>query len=99
MNAVESVRKTVTRPGWLEPTRGVFEEVSHVLFESGVPSHFIGRRFRLDDEVTTIDTKHGLVLRFGTTGLLGAVGVEAGTGHVVEVIDPPYSPWSFVNTS
>ncbi len=70
-----------------------------VLFESGVPQHFIGRRFRVDDEVAMVHSARGAVLRFGTTGQSAAVGVVMDTGHVVEVLETPDARELFINSS
>lgn len=99
MTSIESARRTLARPQWLGHTQGAFLGALHILFEVGVPEHFIGRRFRLDSELALIHIKSGPVLRFGTTGLSAAVGVEAYTGHVIEVLEIPNSPGLFINTS
>jgi hypothetical protein len=70
------------------------------LFVDGVPKRFIGRRYTADSSVALLDRQdHKPILRFGSTGLSGAIGVDLATGHIVEVIDVPDSPLLFVNTS
>lgn len=100
MRGIESPRKTLPRPQWFAPTAGAFQEASRLLFEEGVPANFIGRRFCLANEVRIIHTSSGAVLQFGTTGLGADVGVEADSGHVVELLlADPSSPRVFVNSS
>lgn len=71
-----------------------------ILFQDGVPNHFIGRRFRLNQEASIVATPEGTsVLLIGCSGLSNAVGLEVDTGRVVEVIDAPGRPRLFINTS
>lgn len=99
VTGIESARRTPSRPPWLGKDSGISAEALHTLFEEGVPEHFIGRMFRLDEEPAMTRSTRGPVLRFGTTGLSAAVGVEVDTGHVVEVLDIPDPPVLFINTS
>ena len=80
MTGIESERRTLTRPPWLEDDVPASRSDLDVLFASGVPQHFIGRRFRVDDEVAMVHAEGGAVLRFGTTGQSAAVGVGMDTG-------------------
>ena len=99
MTGFESERRTLTRPPWLEDAVAASPSNHDVLFESGVPQRFIGRRFRVDDEVVMVHSGRGAVLRFGTTGQSAAVGVVMDTGHVVEVLETPDARELFINTS
>ena len=68
MAGLELSRRTLARPPWLGDGTSPSQGDLHILFGAGVPDRFIGRMFRLDDELTTIRTMRGPALRFGTTG-------------------------------
>lgn len=77
-----------------------FPAIRHALFVEGVPRGFIGRRYVADSELTSLETEgHSRVLRFGSSGLADAVGVELNAGHVVEIVNARHPVSVFVNTS
>lgn len=70
------------------------------LFVDGIPTNFISQRYAADALATVVDLPSGTrILRFGSTGLDDAIGVELATGHVVEVLNVEGSPLLFVNSS
>ena len=99
MTAVDSERRTLTRPPWLDDDLPASPIDLDVLFESGVPQDFLGRMFRVDDEVAMVHSERGAILRFGTTGQSAAVGVVMDTGLVVEVLETPDARELFINSS
>jgi len=77
-----------------------FPAVRHALFVEGVPEGFIGRRYVADSALTTLEAEgHSQVLRFGSSGLADAVGIELSSGHVVEIVKAPHSVLILVNKS
>jgi len=77
-----------------------FPAIRHALFVEGVPKGFIGRRYTADSRLTSLETEgHSRVLRFGSSGLTGVVGIELSSGHVVEIVKPQHPVSLFVNTS
>jgi hypothetical protein len=74
--------------------------VRRALFIDGVPKGFIGPRYRADANVTILNRPGGdAILRFGSSGLADAVGVNFATGNVVDVSNARGHPLLFVNTS
>jgi hypothetical protein len=74
--------------------------VRRALFVDGVPKGFIGRRYTADSSVALLEQEgREQILRFGSSGLSDAIGVDLVTGHVVEIIDVRAFASLFVNTS
>jgi hypothetical protein len=74
--------------------------VRHALFVEGAPRGFIGRRYLADPTLTLLQVKGiAQILRFGSSGLGDAVGIDFNTGHVLEIIKAPDPVSVFVNTS
>jgi hypothetical protein len=74
--------------------------VRHALFVAGVPKSFIGRRYTVDSNITPLERERGQPLvRFGSSGLAGAICVDFMNGHVVEVVAARGSEQLFVNAS
>jgi len=77
-----------------------FPSVRRTLFIEGVPKGFIGRRYVADSSITLLERAgHEQILRFGSSGLADAIGINLATGHVIEIINAPHSKLLFVNTS
>jgi hypothetical protein len=65
-----------------------------------VPKNFIGRRYTADSSLILLERQGDeTILRFGSSGLSDAIGVDLSTGHVIEVLNARGSPLLFVNTS
>lgn len=76
------------------------QPVRRALFVDGVPKNFIGPRYRAASNVTILNRHDGdRILRFGSSGLSDAIGVQLATGNVVDVINVRGFPLLFVNTS
>jgi len=75
-------------------------EVRRALFETGIPKGLLGGRYLADPELTVL-AREGLasVVRFGTSGRTDAIGVAVDSGNVVDIIDVPWVPANFVNTT
>lgn len=74
--------------------------VHRVLFEEGIPKRFLFRRYTADPELAILAWEgHAPVVRFGTSDLSEAIGVDVSTGHVIEVVDVPWRPTNLVNTT
>jgi hypothetical protein len=77
-----------------------YPSVRTALFIDGVPDGFIGRRYTVDSEVAAINLdERGVVLRFGSTGISGIIGIEIETGRVVECPAGPRFNMCLVNAS
>ncbi len=77
-----------------------FPQARASLFTDGVPAGFIGRRYSVNKELRIIHVDGSSpVVRFGSTGLQGAIGLSSETGAVVEVIDEQLAQLLFVNSS
>jgi hypothetical protein len=75
-------------------------EVRRALFETGMPAALLGGRYRADPRLTVLPLAGGgSVIRFGTSGLTQAVGVDVRTGNVLGVLDVPESPTILINTA
>jgi len=87
-------------PGALSELLRPWPSVRRALFADGVPKSFFGHRYRADPDVTLLDRPDGrAIVRFGSSGLADAIGIDLATGHVVEQINAPGLPLPFVNTS
>jgi hypothetical protein len=74
-------------------------EIRRFLFEVGVPAVLLGGRYRADPVPTVLaQAGEGSVIRFGTSGLAQAIGVDVGSGHVLGVLDAPQRPTILVNS-
>lgn len=74
--------------------------VHRALFKEGIPQRFLFKGYAADPELTILTWDgHAPVVRFGTSGLSEAIGVDVSTGHVIEVIDVPWRPTNLVNTT
>jgi hypothetical protein len=74
---------------------------SRALFERGIPVTLLGGIYHADPDLTVI-TREGRapVLRFGTSGLSQAIGIDLATGEVVGVVvDVPPKPTILVNAT
>lgn len=72
----------------------------YALLGDGIPQALVGGRYRADPGLSILGrTSRGSVLRFGTSGLSGAIGIDVSTGDVVEVVDVPSQPTNLVNTT
>jgi hypothetical protein len=75
-------------------------EVRRALFETGMPAALLGGRYRADPRLTVLPlVGGGSVIRFGTSGLAQAVGVDVRTGNVLGVLDVPERPTILINTA
>jgi SUKH-4 immunity protein len=74
--------------------------VRRALFDDGVPKGFFGRRYSADPDLTILAWEgHAPVVRFGTSGLAGMIGIDSASGKVIRVIDVPCKPTILVNTT
>jgi hypothetical protein len=74
--------------------------VRHALFIAGVPEKFVAHRYRVDPDLTLLERQGGRkLLRFGSSGLSDAFGIDLATGNVIEEINARGFPLVFVNTS
>lgn len=70
------------------------------MFIDGVPACFIGRMYSADSGVSILERAGDEpILRFGSSGLSDAIGVDLATGQVVDVINARGCPLLFVNAS
>jgi hypothetical protein len=69
------------------------------LFEDGIPLALVGGRYEADSGLSVVErTNRAPVVRFGTSGLSYAVGIDVVTGNVVEVINDPSQHTNLINT-
>jgi hypothetical protein len=62
--------------------------VRRALFEEGVPRRFLGDIYYADPCLTLVTIEsNGVVVRFGSSGLRRAIGIDIATGNVIQVID------------
>lgn len=74
--------------------------VSDVLFETGIPVDLVGGRYRADPTLTVLRREGDApVVRFGTSGLAQAIGVDVGSANVLGILDVPQQPTILVNTT
>lgn len=79
-------------PGEIASLTSRFPVIRGELLTRGVPRDFIGRRYTADPVITLLQHEEDApLLRFGSSGLLGAICVNLTSGHVVETIDTPRS--------
>src|ERR1700730_584244 len=74
---------------------------SRALFERGTPETLLGGIYHADPDLTVITKEERApVLRFGTSGLSQAIGIDLATGKVVGVVvDVPSKPTILVNAT
>jgi hypothetical protein len=70
----------------------------YALLGGGIPQALVGGRYRADPGLSILE-RTSPVLRFGTSGLSEAIGIDVSTGSVVEVVDVPSQPTNLVNTT
>jgi SUKH-4 immunity protein len=74
--------------------------VRRALFDDGIPKGLLGGRYTADPDLTILAREgHAPVVRFGTSGLSEAIGIDSANGNVIEVIDTPWKPTNLVNTT
>lgn len=74
--------------------------VRRALFVDGVPCEFLFKGYTADPALTVLAwAGHAPVIRFGTSGLSEAIGVDTATGYVVEVINGSWMQVNLVNTT
>ena len=70
------------------------------LFERGIPETLLGGIYHADPDLTVLARdERAPVLRFGTSGLSQAIGIDLATGEVVGVVDVPSRPTILVNAT
>jgi hypothetical protein len=91
---------TFPESAWLAGLSPLPGSAHRALFVDGVPRGFLGDSYRADSYIDIVTVSPGDdVLRFGTTGIDDAIGVQVRTGEVVEVpADRPSGPL-FVSTT
>ena len=73
---------------------------SRALFQRGIPETLLGGRYHADPDLTVLTRgERAPVLRFGTSGLSQAIGIDLATGEVVAVADVSSRPAILVNTT
>lgn len=74
--------------------------VNDAFFETGIPVALVGGRYRADPTLTVLRREgDASVVRFGTSGLAQAIGVDLGSANVLGILDVPQQPTILVNTT
>ena len=74
--------------------------VRRALFEEGVPKRFLADIYYTDPGLTLVRKEsNGVVVRFGSSGWRGAIGIDVATGNVIQVIDARQKLTIPVNTA
>src|SRR5450759_2103690 len=72
----------------------------HALFEEGIPKEIFGGGYSADVDLTVHEWEgRAPIVRFGSSGLAGLLGMDLSNGHVIKVIDVPAKPMLLVNTT
>jgi hypothetical protein len=92
------IRVFAGSPGIDALIKGV-PSAQQALFEDGIPLALVGGRYEADSGLSVVGrADRAPVLRFGTSGLSHAVGIDVSTGNVVEVINDPSQQTNLINT-
>jgi hypothetical protein len=74
-------------------------EAQDALFVSGLPKEFFYHDYHADDALALVQTDRGRLIRFASSGLADAIGIDPRTGEVVYVVNVRGAPTGFVNSS
>jgi hypothetical protein len=92
--------RVFVQPPALDDLMRELPSVRRALFIDGVPEKFLAQGYRADSTVVLLEREDGRkILRFGTSGLSDAFGMDLATGNIVEEINARSFPLVFVNTS
>lgn len=96
----EASRALFQMEGIPTPKNGMWDDIAEILAHDGIPCPFHGSLFIPIIVPSWIKINDTIILRFGhSKGAFAAFGIEYRSGNILQVVDVPPNPISFVNSS